>query len=89
MGANRQISLSDYISGGAAGTAGASIAGAPGGIAGAMLGAIGNKIARERGPQVAAATLDKLSGIMKSDPALFQKIVSQFVKTGTIQDLGE
>jgi hypothetical protein len=89
MGANRAISLSDYISGGAAGTAGASIAGAPGGIAGAMLGAIGNKIARERGPQVAAATLNQLSGIMKSDPALFQKIVSQFVKTGTIQDLGE
>lgn len=89
MDKNRMFSLSDYLSGGFAGSAGSAIAGGPGGVLAATLGAIGNKIARERGPQVAAATLDKLSGIMKSDPALFQKIVSQFVKTGTIQDLGE
>jgi uncharacterized membrane protein len=89
MGANRQISLSDYISGGAGAAAGATVAGPIGGVAGTIIGAIGNKIARERGPQVAAVTLDKLSGIMKSDPALFQKIVSQFLKTGTVQDLGE
>lgn len=89
MAKNRQVSLSDYISGGAGSAAGATIAGAPGGVAGAVLGAIGNKVARERGPQAAAATLDKLSDIMKRDPALFQKIVSQFVKTGTVQDLGE
>lgn len=89
MGANRQISLSDYISGGAGAAAGATVAGPIGGVAGTIIGAIGNKLARERGPQVAAVTLDKLSGIMKSDPQLFQKIVSQFLKTGTIQDLGE
>jgi hypothetical protein len=89
MQKNRSISLSDYISGGAGAAAGATVAGPIGGIAGTVLGAIGNKIARERGPQVAAVTLDKLSGIMKSDPALFQKIVSQFLKTGTVQDIGE
>jgi hypothetical protein len=35
---------------------------------------------------MAAATLDKLSAIMKSDPELFQKIVSQFLRTGTVMD---
>lgn len=89
MDKNRMFSLSDYLSGGFAGSAGSAIAGGPGGVLAATIGAIGNKIARERGPQAAAATLNQLSGIMKSDPALFQKIVSQFVKTGTIQDLGE
>jgi hypothetical protein len=83
---NRQISLTDYLTGGAAGTMGATVAGAPGGMAAAVIGAMGNKIARERGPQVAAATLDKLSAMMRSDPELFQKIVSQFLRTGTVMD---
>jgi hypothetical protein len=86
MGANRAISLSDYITGGAGGVAGATIGGGVGGVAGTVLGAMGNKIARERGPQVAAATLDKLSAMMRSDPELFQKIVSQFLRTGTVMD---
>jgi hypothetical protein len=86
MGANRSISLSDYITGGAGGVAGATIGGGVGGVAGTVLGAMGNKIARERGPQMAAATLDKLSAMMRSDPELFQKIVSQFLRTGTVMD---
>lgn len=88
MNANRAISLTDYLSGGAGATVGTAGGGKAGGVAGAILGAIGNKISRQRGPQVAAATLDTLSKMMKNDPERFNAIISTFVKTGAIK-IGE
>jgi len=85
MQANRAVSLTDYLSGGSVGTAGAVVGGVPGGIAGSLIGAFGNKVARQRGPQAAAVALDKLSAMMKKDPERFKAIIETFVRTGATQ----
>lgn len=77
---NRNFSMSDYISGGAASHAGAvvggAIAGGPGamlgGLAGGALGAAGNKFARSQGNAIAAATLDKLAAFSRAQQAIRQ-----------------
>lgn len=89
MRSNRQFSLTDYLSGGAGATAGSTVAGPLGGVIGASLTMLGNKLARERGPQVAAVTLKRLSDMMKNDPNKFSSIMSEFIKTGQIADFKE
>lgn len=67
MATNRGISLTDYITGaGLAGAGGATmgVGGAIGGLSLALL----NKVARERGPQVAASMLDAAQKMAKNDP---------------------
>ena len=69
MATNRGISLTDYITGvGLAGAGGATM-GVGGVIGGASL-ALVNKIARERGPQVAASMLNAAQKLAKNDPEL-------------------
>jgi hypothetical protein len=58
MASNRQISLSDYIAGSGGLAGGATIGVGIGGAIGAAGMALLNKVARERGPQVAASMLD-------------------------------
>ena len=77
---NRNFSLSDYISGGAASHAGAAVGGAVlgapgamlGGLAGGALGAAGNKYARSQGNAIAASTLDKLAAYSRAQQAIRQ-----------------
>ena len=67
MATNRGISLTDYITGaGLAGAGGATmgVGGAVGGFSIALL----HKVARERGPQVAASMLDAAQKMAKNDP---------------------
>jgi len=69
MATNRNFSLSDYLSGGAASHVGAAVGGFVGGAPGAMIGgmvggaagAAINRLGRERGNAVAAAALDRLA----------------------------
>lgn len=67
MATNRGISLTDYITGAGLAGAGGATMGVGGAIAGASL-ALLNKIARERGPQVAASMLDAAQKMAKNDP---------------------
>lgn len=69
MATNRQISLSDTIFGGAGMATGAMLGGGAGGAAltaGAT--ALLSKVARERGPQVAASLLNTAQKLAKNDP---------------------
>ena len=68
MASNRQISLSDYIAGSGGLAGGAAIGGGIGGAIGAAGMALLNKVARERGPQVAASLLDEAQKMAKNDP---------------------
>lgn len=68
MATNRQISLSDYVAGSGGLAGGAMIGGAGGGVVGAAGVALLNKIARERGPQVAASMLNAAQQMAKNDP---------------------
>lgn len=68
MASNRQISLSDYIAGSGGLAGGAAIGGGIGGAIGAAGMALLNKVARERGPQVAASMLDAAQKMAKNDP---------------------
>lgn len=61
MATNRQLSISDYISGGALSSIGTAIAGPVGGLAGGALGAAVNKFARSRGNAIAAVAGDRLA----------------------------
>jgi hypothetical protein len=67
MATNRGISLTDYITGAGLAGAGGATMGVGGAIGGASL-ALVNKIARERGPQVAASMLDAAQKMAKNDP---------------------
>lgn len=69
MATNRGISLTDYIAGAGLAGAGGATMGVGGAIAGASL-ALVNKIARERGPQVAASMLNAAQKMAKNDPEL-------------------
>jgi hypothetical protein len=70
MQTNRQASMTDYLSG----IAGVGIGGFSGGGVGTLVGAgaamVFNKIARERGPQVAASMLNAAQKLAKNDPEL-------------------
>lgn len=68
MATNRQISLSDYIAGSGGLAGGAAIGGGVGGAIGAAGMALLNKVARERGPQVAASMLNAAQQMAKNDP---------------------
>lgn len=68
MASNRQISLSDYIAGSGGLAGGAAIGGGVGGAIGAAGLALLNKVARERGPQVAASMLNAAQQMAKNDP---------------------
>ena len=70
MATNRQLSLSDYLTGGIGATAGGFTGGGIGTLIGTAAGAIVNKIARERGPQVAASMLNAAQKMAKNDPEL-------------------
>ena len=61
---NRSISLTDYISGGASGAAGAAAMG-PAGLVMAPAAIVANKVARERGNQILAGGADKLAKFLK------------------------
>ena len=67
MATNRGISLTDYITGAGLAGAGGATMGVGGAIGGASL-ALLNKVARERGPQVAASMLDAAQKMAKNDP---------------------
>jgi hypothetical protein len=67
MATNRGISLTDYITGAGIAAAGGATMGVGGAIGGASL-ALLNKVARERGPQVAASMLDAAQKMAKNDP---------------------
>jgi hypothetical protein len=69
MATNRGISLTDYITGAGLAGAGGATMGVGGAIGGASL-ALVNKIARERGPQVAASMLNAAQKMAKNDPEL-------------------
>lgn len=69
MATNRGISLTDYITGAGLAGAGGATMGVGGAIGGASL-ALVNKIARERGPQVAASMLNAAQKLAKNDPEL-------------------
>lgn len=71
---NRSISPSDYGMGGV----GAVMAGGPVGLATGLAGAIGNKLLRERGPQLYASILQKVarSGALEDLAQSFQKQLS-------------
>lgn len=68
MATNRAISLSDYVAGSGGLAGGAAIGGGVGGVIGAAGVALLNKVARERGPQVAASMLDAAQKMAKNDP---------------------
>ena len=68
MATNRQLSLSDYLTGGIGATAGGFTGGGVGTLVGTAAGALVNKIARERGPQAAAAALNAAQKFAKGDP---------------------
>ena len=67
MATNRGISLTDYITGAGLAGAGGATMGVGGAIGGAAL-ALLNKVARERGPQVAASALNAAQKFAKGDP---------------------
>jgi hypothetical protein len=67
MATNRGISLTDYITGAGLAGAGGATMGVGGAIGGASL-ALLNKVARERGPQVAASMLNAAQKMAKNDP---------------------
>ena len=67
MATNRGISLTDYITGAGLAGAGGATMGVGGAIGGASL-ALLNKVARERGPQVAASMLNAAQKMSKNDP---------------------
>lgn len=67
MATNRGISLTDYITGAGLASAGGATMGVGGAIGGASL-ALLNKVARERGPQVAASMLNAAQQMAKNDP---------------------
>lgn len=69
MATNRGISLTDYITGAGLAGAGGATMGVGGAIGGASI-ALVNKIARERGPQVAASMLNAAQKLAKNDPEL-------------------
>lgn len=69
MATNRGISLTDYITGAGLAGAGGATMGVGGAIGGASF-ALVNKIARERGPQVAASMLNAAQKMAKNDPEL-------------------
>lgn len=68
MATNRAISLSDYVAGSGGLAGGAAIGGGVGGVIGAAGVALLNKVARERGPQVAASMLNAAQQMAKNDP---------------------
>lgn len=68
MSTNRAISLSDYVAGSGGLAGGAAVGGGVGGVIGAAGVALLNKLARERGPQVAASMLDSAQRLAKNDP---------------------
>ena len=67
MATNRGISLTDYITGAGLAGAGGATMGVGGAIGGAAI-ALLNKVARERGPQVAASALNAAQKFAKGDP---------------------
>lgn len=56
LASNREFSLTDHAVAGMA-----MLSGGPGGVVAGIAGAVGNKLARERGPQALAIALDKLA----------------------------
>ena len=70
MATNRQLSLSDYLSGGIGAAAGGFTGGGVGTLVGTAAGAVFNKILRERGPQVAASMLNAAQKMAKNNPEL-------------------
>ena len=75
---NRSISLTDYISGGASGAAGAAAMG-PAGLVMAPAAIVANKIARERGNQLLAGGADKLAKFLRGGPprSIEQRMASE------------
>jgi len=90
MGANRSISLTDYISGGAGATTGSIAAGAmglpptAGAAIGGGIGAIGNKFSRERGNPILANIAQELAVKFSKDPNPAQKVYQELLRMGLI-----
>lgn len=78
MQTNRNLSLSDYISGGIASNIGKGVGGLVGGAPGAFLGGLAggaagsviNRVGRDRGNAIAAAALDKASAFARARQAI-------------------
>lgn len=78
MQTNRNLSLSDYVSGGIASNIGKGVGGIIGGAPGAFLGGLAggaagsliNRVGRDRGNAIAAAALDKASAFARARQAI-------------------
>lgn len=77
---NRAVSISDYMSGGAAASIGATVAGPIGAAIGGAVGATANKIARERGRSVVARVAEQAAGLSTKLDTRIEKHVAKAIK---------
>lgn len=80
MATNRNISLSDYLSGGFLSNIGSAALGPIGGLAGGAAGAAVNRFGRSRGNAIAAAALDKAAEFARAQRAI-QTVDTQLEKS--------